>query len=139
MEKLIEKLYLKDFQRICIINAEEDFISAFRAVRPAVRIDERIDARYLYNFILIFATSSLQVDDLSNRGVHNLYEDGILWFAYPRNGTGHKSNLTKEQGWDMLKTLGFKAVRHIIINDRWNGIRFRNSRFVRSRLSLKEK
>lgn len=138
MDKLIEKLYLKDFQRICIINPEEELISAIEAARPSIKIDRRIDHRYLYNFFLIFVSSSDQIDDLSNRAVHNLYEDGILWFAYPRNMNDEKLTVSREKGWDMLKTLGFTAVRQFPLNERWNCIRFRNSRFVRSRRGMDE-
>ncbi|MEZ4999185.1 MAG: hypothetical protein R2744_03355 [Bacteroidales bacterium] len=73
------------------------------------------------------------VDDLSNRAVHNLYEDGILWFAYPRICDDTAAGLTGKEGWGMLKELGFRPVRNIIIDDNWNGIRFRNSKFVKSR------
>ena len=138
MDKLVEKLNLKDFDRICIINSGEDIISAIRMARPSVRIDRKTDPRYLYNFFMIFVRSQSEVDELSHSAVHNLYEDGVLWFAYPRSNTGSESSVSREKGWDMLKTLGFKPVRQITVNEEWNGIRFRNSRFVRSRIIARE-
>ena len=132
MEKLIEKLYLRENQRICILNSDGDLVSSLRMARPTITVDEKIDPRYLYNFFLIFVKSREMVDDLSNRAVHNLYEDGILWFAYPRNGNKEDTSLSGKEGWGILKELGFKPVRNIIIDDSWNGIRFRNSKFVKS-------
>jgi hypothetical protein len=138
MEKLIEKLNLKDFQRICVLNPEADVISSIQSVRPQIRIDQKIDPRYLYNFFMIFVTSRTEVDDLSHRAIHNLYEDGILWFVYPRNIKDIEPALSRDKGWDMLKSLGFKAVRQIIVNEEWIAIRFRNARFVRSRMIMQE-
>ena len=138
MEKLIEKLNLKDLHRICIINPEPDIISAIHSARPTLDIDTSIDPRYLYNFFLAFVSSPSQVEDLTPGAVHNLYEDGILWYAYPRITKEEAFPFSKEKGWDILKTLGFKAVRQITINEDWNGIRFRNSRFVRNRISSRE-
>lgn len=138
MEKLAEKLNLKDLQRVCIINPVAGLLDGIKAIRPSLTIDNRIDPRFLYNFFLIFVTSPSAVEEMANLAVHNLYEDGILWFAYPRHESGGAGTIDRTKGWDMLKTLGYKPVRYIIINDEWNGIRFRNARFVKSRSSEKE-
>jgi len=138
MEKLIEKLNLKDFQRICIINPESDIVAAIKSVRPSIKIDVSIDPRYLYNFFLVFVTSVEQVEEISPRAIHNLYEDGILWFAYRKNPGEKEYTFSKDNGWDILRTLSFKAVKQVALSESWNGIRFRNSRFVRSRIITRE-
>jgi hypothetical protein len=139
MEKLAEKLYLKDCQRICILNTSRGMINEILAARPSLIIDEKIDPKFLYNFFLIFVTDNKQVEELATSAVHNLYEDGILWFAYPRKINGHESLLSKNSGWDPLERMGLKGVSNIIIDDSWNAIRFRNSKFVRSRYSIRDK
>jgi hypothetical protein len=134
MDKLLEKIGLKDFQRICIINPDNSFISAIKSSCSSIVLDREIDPRFLYNFIMVYVTSTEEIDELSNRVTHNLSEDGILWFAYPKNHNG--GSITRDKGWEMLKTLGFKAVRQTAIDDSWSGIRFRNSKFVRKRYKI---
>ncbi|MCA1756876.1 MAG: hypothetical protein LC649_05410 [Bacteroidales bacterium] len=142
MEKLATKLNLRDNSRICILNADNKVVTALTDLREGLVIDYSIDPRFLYNFFLIFVTRPDDIDDLAHRAVHNLYDDGILWFAYPRPGeeTARDRNIiTRDNGWEPLKKMGLKGVTNIIIDERWNGIRFRNSKYVRSRYgNLKE-
>lgn len=138
MKKLATKLNLRDNTRICILNADENIVNKLIKVREGLVIDYSIDPRVLYNFFLIFVTNPDEIDDLAHKAVHNLYDDGILWFAYPGSGNqsdSNKSVISRENDWDSLKSMGFMSVTNIIIDEVWNGIRFRNSRYVRSRKS----
>jgi hypothetical protein len=142
MEKLATKLNLRDNSRICIMNADEELVAALSGVREGLVIDHYIDPRFLYSFFLIFVTRPDDIDDLAHRAVHNLYDDGILWFAYPRPGEDTERDrnvITRNNGWEPLKKMGLKAVTNIIINEKWNGIRFRNSKYIRSRLTTSER
>lgn len=131
MQKLIEKIGLKDSQRICILNPDSNILSEIKMSCSEILIDEHIDPKFLYNFFLIYASTVEQINELSNQAVHNLYEDGIIWFIYPKADNGEV--ITQNSGWDILKNLGFKPVKHIVVDDSHHGIRFRNSKFVKTR------
>ena len=136
MEKLATKLNLRDNSRICILNADNEVVTAITKLREGLIIDHSIDPRFLYNFFLVFVTRPDEIDDLAYSKVHNLYDDGIVWFAYPRPGddsSRDRNIITRDNGWEPLKKMGLKAVTNIIIDERWNGIRFRNSKYVKSR------
>lgn len=138
MKKLATKLNLRDNTRICILNADENIVNKLIKEREGLEIDYSIDPRFLYNFFLIFVSNPNEIDDLAHKAVHNLYDDGILWFAYPGsdNKSGsNKSVFSRENDWESLKRMGLTGVTNIIIDEVWNGIRFRNSRYVRSRKS----
>lgn len=136
MKKLATKLNLKDNIRICILNADKDIAKKIIKTRNGLEVDYFIDPRFLYKFFLIFISNPNEIDDLAHKAVHNLYDDGILWFAYPAPGKkpdSDKNLISRKDGWEALKRMGLIDVTNIIIDERWNGIRFRNSKHVRSR------
>ena len=56
----------------------------------------------------------------------------MVWFAYPK-GTSktHKSEINRDNGWQILGELGFEGVRGVAIDDDWSAIRFRRAEFIR--------
>ncbi len=134
MDKLLTKLNYKGDSRILIIEGELRFIRTFSRTTNAIRIDAEIDPKFLYNFIIIFAETSKDVERIFPDAVQNLYEDGIIWFIYPKNpASDEDSILTRKKGWNSCKDLGFDAVRHISVDDNLSATRFRNKKFIKRR------
>jgi hypothetical protein len=78
--KMLEKLNYKGQKRISVLNAEKDFISLISGDLKDVTIDQKIDPRYPYEFIIIFVKSESEVEMYGPMILHNLIADGILWF-----------------------------------------------------------
>ena len=62
MKSLLTKLNYKGQKRISIINAEESFIHSISDELKDVIIDQEIDPRYPYEFIILFVS---RVSELS--------------------------------------------------------------------------
>lgn len=134
MDQLLGKLNYKDEDRICILNAGKRFLSSIQKALGNVIIDTHIDPRYLYNFILIFAEKQNVVDSTAPLAIHNLYEDGILWYIYPKPSNGNNINeLSSHKGWGACKEYAFEPVRHIVVNEKLSATRLRNRKFIRRR------
>ncbi|MBS0010761.1 MAG: hypothetical protein KFF49_05095, partial [Bacteroidales bacterium] len=117
-----------------IVNGNKGFIKEIKKRQPSVRVDEEIDPRFLYDFCLVFVRQSSELEAMVPQTIHNLAEDGVLWFAYPRENSGYNnSDLRSDRTWDMINSYGFKAVRLVSIDEDWSALRFRDSRFVRKR------
>src|SRR5450759_2890227 len=84
MKNLTDKLNYKGQKRISIINAEETFINSISMELKDVTIDQKIDPRYPYEFIIIFVKSVSEVEQLAPMPIHNLMADGVLWFCFPK-------------------------------------------------------
>jgi hypothetical protein len=133
MADLLEKLNYKGQGRIAVINAEEKFKNYFSVTLKNVTIDEKIDPRYPYNFIVLFVKSISEVNNLAPVAVHNLMADGILWFCYPKKTSKkYHSEIDRDHGWKSLTNAGLKGVRMISVDDDWSGLRFRNIKFIKS-------
>jgi hypothetical protein len=134
MENLLIKINYKGYERICVQNAGKRFLKSLSRHLKDIRIDEAIDPRFLYEFIIIFANSAQDVDLSAHRAIHNLYDDGILWYVFPKNvSDGDENALTRKKGWNACKSAGFEPVRLISFDDNLSAMRFRNKKYISRR------
>jgi hypothetical protein len=133
MDEILKKLRYGDQNRIAVLNAPEVIMKKLVKALPSVQIDTEINARYLYDFMVVFASRSDEVKLLGPACIHNLNGDGKLWMAYPK-GTSQKyvTDINRDHGWESVEKTGFRRVSQVAIDDEWSALRFRNSRYVRS-------
>jgi hypothetical protein len=133
MKDLLVKLNYKGQNRIALINADEDFKTALSNELRGVIIDNEIDPRFPYGFIMLFVRNSSEVEHYSPMVLHNLLADGILWFCYPKKSSKkYKSKIDRDHGWQSLNNSGLHGVRMISIDEDWSALRFRNVRYIKS-------
>ena len=133
MNNLLGKLYYKGQKRISIINAEEKFINPISSDLVDVTIDQKIDPRYPYEFIIIFVKSVSEVEQSAPIILHNLMADGTLWFCYPKKASKHySSDISRDFGWKVLNDAGLEGIRLVSIDEDWSAFRFRNKKFIKS-------
>jgi hypothetical protein len=133
MKDLLVKLNYKGQNRIALINAEEDFKTSLSNELKGVIIDNDIDPRFPYGFIMLFVRNSSEVELYSPMVLHNLLADGILWFCYPKKSSKkYKSDIDRDHGWNSLNNSGLHGVRMISIDADWSALRFRNVRYIKS-------
>ncbi|PKN85696.1 MAG: hypothetical protein CVU46_10320, partial [Chloroflexi bacterium HGW-Chloroflexi-8] len=60
--------------------------------------------------------------------------DAVIWFAYPK-GTSkkYKCDFNRDNGWNVIYSLGFQPVRMVAIDEDWSALRVRKSDFVKSK------
>lgn len=133
MKTLLEKLNYKGQERIAIINSKGLFRFEKTTGLKDVRIDNEIDQRYPYEFILIFAKGSADVEATAQVALHNLAADGTLWYCYPKKTSKKfKSDIDRDHGWDILNNAGFFGIRMVAVDTDWSALRFRNIRYIKS-------
>jgi hypothetical protein len=133
MKSLLDKLNYKGQKRISIINAEETFIHSIFSELKDVIIDQKIDPRYPYQFIIIFAKSVSEVEMLAPMTLHNLMADGVLWFCYPKKTSKkYSSDIDRDHGWKTLNDAGLHGIRMVAIDEDWSALRFRNVKYIKS-------
>ena len=132
MEYLLKKLNYKEQERICIVNGKNTFIKEIKYLKPYVRVDRQIDPKFLYEFCLVFIKKKSELKETVPQSIHNLAEDGVLWFAYPKKSSKkYNSDINRDEGWDLVNSHGFEPVRQVSVDDDWSALRFRNVRYIR--------
>lgn len=133
MKPLLEKLNYKGQKRIALINAEENFKLAPLKELKDIQIDNIIDPRYPYDFMILFVRKEAEVKELVPGVLHNLADDGILWFCYPKKTSKrYSSEIDRDHGWKALSDHEFFGIRMVIIDEDWSALRFRNIKYIKS-------
>jgi hypothetical protein len=133
MQNLLEKLNYRGQKRISIINALDSFINAVSSELKDVIIDEKIDPRYPYGFIIIFVKSVSEIESITPMTIHNLMADGVLWFCYPKKTSKkYTSDIDRDHGWQVLNDSGLYGIRLVAIDEDWSALRFRNKKYIKS-------
>ena len=133
MKNLLVKLNYKGQKRISIINAEEKFILLVSSELEDVIIDQKIDPRYPYEFIIIFVKGISDVELFAPMTLHNLMADGVLWFCYPKKTSKkYSSDIDRDHGWKVLNDSGLHGIRMVGIDEDWSALRFRNIKYIKS-------
>ena len=121
-------------QSVNITPHDPDKVTVYLMSEPGTSIDETIDPMFLYGFIIIFANTVQEVNSSAQKAIHNLYEDGILWYVFPKNASeSDEDSLTHKKGWNACKSVGFEPVRLISFDDKLSAIRFRNKKYIKRR------
>ena len=133
MKNLLEKLNYKGQKRISVINAEEIFIHSISSELKDVIIDNKIDPRYPYEFIIIFVKCVSEIEKIAPTTIHNLMADGVLWLCYPKKTSKkYSSDIDRDHGWKILNDSGLHGIRMIAIDEDWSALRFRNKKYIKS-------
>ena len=133
MKTLLEKLNFKGQKRIAVLNADKNFRLAPLKEIKDVQVDNEIDQRYPYDFVILFVKNVMEVDHFTPIALHNLILDGILWFCYPKKTSKkYSADIDRDHGWKVLNDLDFYGIRLVSIDDDWSALRFRNKKYIKS-------
>lgn len=133
MKTLLEKLNYKGQSRIAVINSEKNFTLATSKEAKGIQIDNEIDQRFPYGFMMIFVKELKDVEKYTPLALHNLTTDGVLWFCYPKKTSRRFSaDIDRDHGWKALNEMDFYGIRMVSIDDDWSALRFRNKKFIKS-------
>lgn len=133
MSSIFQKLQFKKQKKILVLNSPDEFRPHLEKISTIARIDEILTTDVKYGFVLIFVKSCSEIIFLIQKIVPLLNPDALLWFAYPKKSSKkYQSDISRDQGWQVLGDAGFEAVRQIAIDDDWSALRFRRIEFIKT-------
>jgi hypothetical protein len=131
MAKVFAKLNLKDHKQIVVLDSPSSFESELARLKGVEVIRDLKKAKQV-TFSLAFVTTPEQIDALAPKLALKAEGDAIVWFAYPK-GTSkrYKSQISRDNGWNVLGREGFEPVRIVAIDEDWSAKRFRRACFIK--------
>src|SRR5262245_37755200 len=121
---LIEKLKPRP-GAVVVMNSPKDILAEFKSLKPAASIPA--GARQRFDFVLLFATTSKELEPAWKRIIPALKNDAVFWVAYPKKSSGIDSDLAgmSSGGWTVHAGSPWQPVAAVSIDDTWTGIRFK--------------
>jgi hypothetical protein len=115
------KLKRKPAARAAIIQAPAGYeAGAFPKLPPATAA-----LNGQFEWIQIFVNSRAELEGLVPRAVKALAPDSILWISFPKSSSKVQTDLTRDKGWDIIRTLDLKWITLVSVNETWSAFSLR--------------
>jgi hypothetical protein len=138
MQPVFTKLNLKDQKQILVLASPESFEGELEALK-GVEIVRDLKKSKAVTFALAFVMTQQQVDTLAPAIAGKAEGDAVVWFAYPKGSSKkYKSQINRDNGWNVLGQAGFEPVRMVAIDEDWSAVRFRRAAFIKNMMRPKE-
>jgi hypothetical protein len=118
---LAKKMKRKAEGRAAILNAPAGYEDiSFPGLEPAAKTLSGV-----FDWIQIFVQNQAELDKLAPKAAKALKPDSILWISFPKGSSKIQTDLTRDKGWDIFKTLDLKWITLISVNGTWSAFSLR--------------
>ena len=119
---LVEKLGIKEGQRIAILNSPKGYASVLGSLPRMVRQYTRLSAEF--DFIQFFGTDHDELEKRFPALKKSVAPSGMLWVSWPKGS----SNITSTLSENIVRRIGLNNglvdVKVCAVDDVWSGLKF---------------
>jgi hypothetical protein len=120
-EKLLaQKMKLKPGARAAVIHAPDGYLQELQ--HDSV-IAQKLSGQF--DWIQIFVQNKKDLDSLAPKAASALKPDSILWISFPKGTSKIQTDLTRDKGWDVVRSLDLKWITLISVNETWSAFSLR--------------
>ena len=117
---LAKKMKLKSGLKASVINAPENYMDE---LRHDAAISPTLNGKF--DWIQIFVRNKAELDALAPKAVRALKPESMLWISFPKGTSKIQSDLTRDQGWEVLRDLDLKWINLVSVNGTWSAFSLR--------------
>jgi hypothetical protein len=119
-KSLAPKMKLKPGHRAAVIGASEAYLQELQHDSP---IAQKLNGQF--DWIQIFVQNKKDLDSLAPKAAKALKADSILWISFPKGTSKIQTDLTRDQGWEIVHELDLKWITLISVNETWSAFSLR--------------
>lgn len=123
-QTILEKLQFKDEKNLLIQGLPSSVEKQFTKLTYAKNVTPLLKSRKV-DFVLIFALSQYQLNNVLAEVFPALHDETKLWIAYPKTASKIASDLNRDCSWECLTKKDYECVRQVAIDNVWSGMRFK--------------
>jgi len=121
---LAKKMKRKAGTRAAILNAPAGYEAAsFQGFEKAAS-----SLRGLFDWIQVFVRNKAELERIAPKAEVALDPDGILWISFPKAASKVQTDLTRDTGWEIIRSLDLKWITLISINETWSAFSLRHNK-----------
>jgi len=124
---LVKKLLIKKGYRLIVLNAPAGFSLPMNELPEEIEVASELEGHF--DFLLVFVHNQEELKHYTPQILSHVKVDAVLWVAYPKKSSKIKTDISRDQGWEVLKEAGYDGVSLISIDETWSAFRVRDQRF----------
>src|ERR1700741_331095 len=110
-----KKLRIKEGMEIIAVNTPADYKKSLGELPPKVKIKNEVSGKH--DVIHLFVRNKAEAEKQFPKAVKALKPGGLLWTFYPKAGTKHYKDLTRDKGWEALEKIKLRWASLISFNE----------------------
>ena len=119
-KSLAQKMKLKPGARAAVIHAPDGYL---QELKHDADISQKLSGQF--DWIQIFVQNKKDLDSLAPQAAQALKADSILWISFPKGTSKIQTDLTRDKGWDVVRSLDLKWITLISVNETWSAFSLR--------------
>jgi hypothetical protein len=120
-QNLVIKLNFKTGKDVVLCNVPAEIVLEMKKGGLTI-VEPGFDKAY---GALYFIQESAGIEKLLPELLVLLNSGTVLWIAYPKGGSGVKTDLNRDKLWKLMQPKGFRPVRQVAIDGVWSAMRFK--------------
>lgn len=120
---LSRKLLIKPGHRVLFLNAPPGVEQALGPLPAGVDVLHTPGGRF--DVVHLFVRTRADVERDAMTALKSVRPGGVLWISYPKRSSATETDLSRDTGWESLKSAGWEAVSQVAVDDVWSALRFR--------------
>lgn len=120
----VKKLRMDKAKQRLFINVPESFSCS-------LPYSNESDARGKYDYVHIFVRDTAELAKYLPEGLEHLDHDGLFWVTYPKKSSGIETDISRDNGWDLVYKAGYGPVSLVSLDETYSAMRFRQEDLVK--------
>jgi hypothetical protein len=120
-EPLLRKLEVKRGRSLRLIAAPDDYLAR---ITPLPDGSTLVSGGFA-DVVQVFVRNKADVEAHVEDALQAAGPSGVLWMTYPKTVSDADSDMSRDEGWDALRNMGWRPVMQISIDAVWSALRFR--------------
>jgi hypothetical protein len=120
---LTERLNLTGQLRALIMNAPKGYRTLLGPLPPDITVNTKPSGKY--DFVHLFVNNREELARLGPDAMKAVKPMAIFWISYPKKTAKTDTDMSRDEGWEVVTDAGFETVAQVAVDDVWSALRFR--------------
>jgi 1-acyl-sn-glycerol-3-phosphate acyltransferase len=120
--ELSRKLLIEPGHTVIVLNPPAGYLDSLHPLPDGASAGTN-GARGPADVVQVFARDRSQLERDAAAAQNALKPGGILWASYP-SSEDQQTDLSRNHGWGVLNSAGLTATTHVVVDKRWDAVRF---------------
>lgn len=122
---VFNKLKIEPDTPALLANAPHDYFEELSRFNEMTVRHNKIEEAGKFGFIQLFVKQQSELEKYFPRLLQNFDGEGLYWICYPKKSGSIETDLTRDEGWKVLKKYRYRPVASVSVDDTWSAIRVR--------------